>query len=446
VVAGRRRDRGVGLSLLGAAAAALLVFPVVADVLGRPGAVLSSFVGTDDPWSVLRLAPGAGPGTWALAAFLPVAALLCFAAVDPEQRGRAWRAMAVGVAGTVLAWTSAAGYLPEALSNPPVYLAAAALAEAAVIAYGASGLVADLQRQAFGFRQLGAALLTIVLSVGIGAQALQVTLAEWEVRPGGLPPAWPVVDSSAPGDFRILWIGAPRGDRFPAPGGDPIGVLEAAGASVRYGLTDRHGASALDVGRPDVGAGYDRLRVALGELLAGRTSHAGALLGPLGVRFVVAGDGDVPAGALERLDAQADLDRVPAGGLILYRNAAELPTAFVAADARWTPSTEASDAAEIAARPIVPVARVAPPEAGPSPIETAGELVVLDQFEGAWRVETGGREVAPARAFGWAISAEVAAGTVGLRYTDQWVRTLEMIALALLWLAALWVTRKPGSA
>ncbi|MGZ8600122.1 MAG: glycosyltransferase family 2 protein, partial [Actinomycetota bacterium] len=160
VVAGRRRDRGIGLSLLGAAAAALLVFPLVADLLVEPGATLASFVGTDDPWSVLRLAPGGGPGSWALAGFLPIAAVICFAAVEREQRGRAWRAVSVAVAGTGLAWASAAGYLPDALSNAPAYLATAAFAEAAVVAYGASGLVSGLERQAFGVRQLGTALLT----------------------------------------------------------------------------------------------------------------------------------------------------------------------------------------------------------------------------------------------------------------------------------------------
>src|SRR3990170_5931611 len=62
VLAGRRRDRGLALSLLAAGAAALLAFPVVADVVAAPAATLSSPLGTRAPWSVLRLAPGGGPG------------------------------------------------------------------------------------------------------------------------------------------------------------------------------------------------------------------------------------------------------------------------------------------------------------------------------------------------------------------------------------------------
>ncbi|MGH2635268.1 MAG: glycosyltransferase [Actinomycetota bacterium] len=447
LVGARRRVRGGGLTLLGIGVAAILAFPVVADLVSGGGGSLASFVGSDDPWSVLLVVPDGGPGSWALAGFLPVAAIVCFAAVATEQRGRAWRAMAVAVAGTGLAWASTAGYLPDPLTNAPVYLATAAFCEAAVIAYGLPGLISGLQRQAFGARQLAAALLTVVLAVGLGAQALQVTLAEWEVRPNGLPPAWPVIDSSAPGEFRILWIGTIRGDRFPAPGGDPLGLVPAGDASVRFGLTDRHGASALDIGRPSFGPGYDRLRSVLDELLAGSTSHAGSMLGPFGVRYLVSAEGDLPPAARARLDAQADLDRIPAGGLTIYRNAAELPTAFLATDEAWTASADATDLAEIAARPIVAVERIPPPESGEvTPIEGAGEAVAADQFDAGWRIENAGESLVPRQAFGWAISSPVEGGSVSFLYTEQWMRTMEMVALGVAWLAAMWITRKPGSA
>lgn len=446
VIEGRRRDRGLGLILLGSVAAAGLAFPLLMDVVGNPGS-LGSSVGTTDPWSVLRFAPGSTPGSWPLAAFLPVAAVLCFAAVGSEDRGRVWRAMTVAVAGAGLAWTSAAGYLPDALSNAPAYLVGAAFAASAVIAYGAPGLVSGLERQAFGVRQIGAALLTIVLGVGIGSQALQVTLAEWDVRPNGLPPAWPVIEASPPGEFRILWIGRPSGERFPAPGGDPLGVVEAGDASVRYGITDRNGIIALDVGRAAHGPGYDYLQRALGELLAGDTGHGGALLGPLGVRFVVSAEGDLPGAAKARLDAQLDLDPNPAGGLIIFQNAAALPTAFVGATGTWPDAEEDADLAAIAARPSVPVQRVPPPEdLRDLTVDVAGQLVLGDQIDAGWRVSSGDGSPAPRPAFGWAMGAAVEPGVVSLEYRDQFARTTEVVVLGLLWLAALWITRKPGSA
>jgi hypothetical protein len=171
------------------------------------------------------------------------------------------------------------------------------------------------------------------------------------------------------------------------------------------------------------------------------------LLAPLGVRYVVADQGDLPASAAARFDVQADLDRVPAGGLTIFRNAAALPTAYVATDPDWTPAPDASSLPEIAARPIVDVQRIAPPESGgTSGTAAAGEVVVADQFDPGWRIENQGERLPPRPAFGWSISSEVEPGSISFVFTEQWMRTLEMALLGLLWLAALWITRKPVSA
>ncbi len=444
LLVGHVRRRGIWLVGLAAIAAGLLAFPVVLGAWSGPSAAISSSVGTRDPWFVLWLAPGDGPGTWAIAAFLPLAALVCFAGVRGRQRRKAWMALLVAVGGTLLAWASVAGALPETLTNAPAWLGAAAVGEAALVAFGLSTFATGLDRQAFGARQVGVATLTVILAVGIGAQAIQVVLAEWAVRPGGLPPAWPVIASAPPGEFRVLWLGAPNGDRMPAPGGDPIGVVEAGAATARFGLTDRDGAMALDEGRARSGAGYDQLRATLSELLAGDTQHAGALLGPFGVRFVVAQDGDLPAATLSRLRAQLDLNRVPAGGLTIFRNAAELPTAFV------SPNAVVPDAPDPAALEVAPAPDVTALERGgqrwtgeaPAP----GHVVLGEQFDGGWRVRSGGERLVPFRGYGWAIAAPVEQGNVAVEYTLQWLRTVELVVLALLWIAAMWITRKPGSA
>ncbi|HEU5225907.1 MAG TPA: hypothetical protein VFV29_08905, partial [Actinomycetota bacterium] len=444
LVAGRRRDRGSALVALAALSAALLAFPVVIAASGDAAAALTSEIGTTNPWSLLRLAPGTGPGTWAVCAFLPVAAIVCFAGAGDPQRGRAWRALVVAVSGTLLAWASVAGVLPAALTNAPAWIAAAAVAESALVAYGLSTFGKGLERQAFGARQLGVAVLAVVLSVGIAAQALQVTFADWEVRPGGLPPAWPVIASTAQRPFRIRWLGDPDGDRFPAPGGDPISLAEAGARTVGFGLTDRDGVTALDEGRARSGRGYDELRSVLERLLAGGTRHAGALLGPFGVRFVIAEEGDLPPGVVERLSEQLDLDRVPAGGLTIFRNAAALPTAFVSPNA---PVPDRSDPATVEASPAVIARELDGTGASfTGTADASGHVVVTQQLEAGWRVENGGEVLAPFPGYDWAIAAPVQAGTVAVRFTDQWVRTVELFLLALLWGIALWVTRKPGSA
>jgi hypothetical protein len=168
------------------------------------------------------------------------------------------------------------------------------------------------------------------------------------------------------------------------------------------------------------------------------------LLGPFGVRFVIAEDGDLPPGVVERLTEQLDLDRLPAGGLTIFRNAAVLPTAFVSANA---PVPDHADPAAVEASPVV----IASPLDGGGQTYSGtavapGTVVVAQQFDAGWRVENGGEVLAPFAGYGWAIAAPVQAGSVDVRFTDQWLRTVELYLLALLWIVALWVTRKPGSA
>jgi GT2 family glycosyltransferase len=440
-VTGRSRGRGLALAATATAVAAILVAPVVPEIATSPGAELSSFVGEPSFPLLARLAPGTGPGTWPVAWFLPAAALLAFSLVGPEYRSRAWRATLAAISGMFLAWASAAGYVPAPISNAPAYLALAAVAEAAVVAYGLASIGSGIEREAFGYRQVAAGVVALLLAGGLVGQTFQAALGNWTIGPNALPSAWPLV-SNEPGEFRILWLGGRSGDPFPAPGGDPSGVVEAGPATVRFAVTDRDGITALDIGRREEGAGYDYLRRTLTELLAGQTSHGGALLSPLGIRFIVAGQGDLPAAAAARLDAQLDLNRTPAGGLVIYDNARVLPLAFV------TSSPPLADAA--GGIDLEPIASLPPPDAtsiGPLPggfggTSPGGFGFISYQDEGGWRVQTGGRTLGTERAFGWGIGFDAAPGPVRLTYADQWIRTSETIALALLWLAVLWITRR----
>ena len=198
-----------------------------------------------------RLAPGGGPGTWVVALFLPVAALVSFALVGAELRGRAIRAVLVALVGLALSWLSAAWWVPAPLSNPLAYLAVAAVAEVMLVAYGVSSAVTGLGREAFGMRQILTAMLAIVIGGGLVLQSIAALVGGWAVGgPEQVPAAWSVLESTAKGDFRVLWVGSHTNDPFPAPGGDPAGLAEAGGATLRYGLTGRDGTVAIDIARP----------------------------------------------------------------------------------------------------------------------------------------------------------------------------------------------------
>ena len=445
LIAGSRRGRGLLIALSSGVVAAALVFPIMPEILSAPGASLSSHVGVADFGLLGRLAPTTASGTWVAAWFLPIAAVVAFSLVGAEYRARAWRAVIAAIAGIFLAWASAAGYLPDVLSNAPVYVAVAAVAEAAVVAYGLATIGLGIERQAFGYRQIAAGVLAIVLAAGLAGQVFQAAYGNWAIGPNGLPSAWPVI-SGNPGQFRVLWVGRPDGHRFQAPGGDPQGVLEAGPASVRYSITDRDGVSALDFGRAATGPGYEYLRRVLGEVLAGDTSNGGALLAPLGVRFVVAASGDLPSAATERLGAQLDLDLVPAGGLTIYENARTLPRAFTTTSGPFASGAGSSDLGQIAALPTPETQSLQAAGGGYTGTTAGGFGFVGWQNEGGWQVWSGGTRSDTVKAFGWAIGFPAASGTVNLTHGDRWIRAVEVWLLAVLWIVVLWVTRRTGSA
>jgi GT2 family glycosyltransferase len=444
LVTGSARMRGLALTGASTVVAAALVGPMVPDILSSPGAELSSHVGTASFLKLSRLAAGTGPGTWPLAWFLPIAAVIAFSAVGPGYRARAWRAVLASAAGIFLAWASAAGYLPQALANAPAYLGLAAASEAMLVGYGLATMGVGIEREAFGYRQVAAGLISLALAIGFLGQAFQAALGSWDIGPNAFPSAWPVV-SDAAGQFRVLWLGNPIGGQFPPPGGDPQGIAQAGAASVRYAITDKSGVSALDVARGPAGPGFGYLRVAVTELLAGETSHAGALLSPLGVGFVVAEQGDLPRAAGLRLDAQLDLDLIPAGGLVIYRNARVLPPAFVTSSQPFEAAARSADLLAIASLPPPDVVPLRSTNGGVAGTSSGGFGFDSHQDQGEWRALTAGRTVGTRPAFGWGIGFDAGSGPVRLIYADQWIRTTEVILIGLLWLAVLWATRRPGT-
>ena len=106
-----RADRGRGCRRRGAA------LPVVATLLADGGRALSSLVGTTEPDRLARLSLGSGPGSWPVAAFLPIGAVLGFRARQGELRGPAARAAVAAGAGLILSWLAAANYLPRVLAT-----------------------------------------------------------------------------------------------------------------------------------------------------------------------------------------------------------------------------------------------------------------------------------------------------------------------------------------
>ena len=441
---GPGRGRGFLLTAAAAIGAAVLLFPFVPTLLVDGGRALSALVGTTEPDRLARLSFGSGPGTWPVAAFLPIGAVLGLGLVRGELRGPAARAAVAGSAALILSWLAAADYLPLALSSPPAFAALGAVSMASLIGFGLTSVTGSLRFESFGLRQVGGGMLTLVLGAGLLLQSLAVMVGTWDVgRPEErIPPAWAVVSGSSNGSFRVLWLTGDRGDGLPPPAGDPQRRLEAGEATLRYALTDRGGASVLDTGRPLSGPGPEHLDRALAEILGGTTRHGGALLSPFGIRFVVAEQGVLPAAAREALDAQLDVNLLPATGFTIYRNASAIPPAAIletrrpdrammgvgdpSAIAMWQPV------------PAVPLERASGGWNGPA---LPGTVFLSLEYDAQWALR--GDAAGPEVAFGWATSFQADGERVEVRHEGELPARIQVALLALLWLAALWATRKP---
>ncbi len=447
---GPRLLRSVGMAGGALVLSLLLVFPF-AWALARAGALgLSDPSGDPSFAALIRLSPGPGPGQWAFALFLPVAAALALIVVSPEYVRTAGRCTGLALAGIYLAWFSAAGHLPMGISNAAAYLGMAAVGMAGLVGLGLASTVREVRAAEFGYRQLGAALLSVVVGIGLAAQAAQAARGAWQVGDARrTPSSYLTVASGADGPYRVLWLGAAGDEPFPSPGGPSLGTVGSGRTAVRYSLTAPEGATALDTGRPPAGPGFDALRSTVEAIAGGRTRHAGAMLAPFGIRFVVAGMGDLPPAVQRRLVTQVDLDAVPSEGLVILENPKAALLAEGLTDPTWA-EVGLAGRADPSATATLPAPTGDPLDGSDQRYEgrasDATTMVLLAQEGvGSWRLEQGDSRQEPLPAFGWAAGFRPppAGGAFQVEFGGQRVRTSEMAVLALMWMAGLWITRRP---
>jgi hypothetical protein len=118
-----------------------------------------------------------------------------------------------------------------------------------------------------------------------------------------------------------------------------------------------------------------------------------------------------------------------------------MPVAVVADDASAVRTARSDDLHTIARLTSVQGESVEATGYGWQIDEPDGTVLVSSEFDGGWGAEPGGVEPFPA--FGWSLGSPP--GTTALRFDDQWIRTMEVAVLAALWLAVLWITRRPVS-
>jgi GT2 family glycosyltransferase len=445
------RRRGAAMTAGAVGTAAILALPVTIGLLRSGGLGLTDQAGAPDFLELARLSPGGAPGDWPTGLFLPAAAAAALLFVSGRHGPTAVRAALAATLSVYLAWGSAAGYLPVPLSNPVAYLGVAGLGFAVLVGLGLTVLTSGVASESFGHRQVGAGLIGALLLAGLAAQGFQAARGSWAVgTPERVPAAYSLVAQASSTPYRVLWIGDPGGDAFPAPGGLPDGTVPAGPASVRFAVRGPAGSSALDVGRSPAGSGYSSLREALTEILGGQTRHGGALLGPFAIRYVVAEPADLPPRALRMLLRQFDLDVVPAGGLRIFQNSKAVPLAGQIEDPAWLSAAEKGGQGSVISLDAPRATPLREREDGQvyAGVGARGPALALlsEQFGSGWSLTSNDGGSSPARpAFGWATGFDLPAGQAPyeLRFGGQGPRTLLMSLLVLLWVSALWLTRRP---
>jgi hypothetical protein len=140
---------------------------------------------------------------------------------------------------------------------------------------------------------------------------------------------------------------------------------------------------------------------------------------------------------------------VPADGLVIFSVAGAVPLASTIPSESWAMAARDPTDERVASIPRVHASPALPDGSGyVAPAVPPGGFVLLaDQHDDRWTARmSDGATLRPERAFDWAIGFDPGpngtAGPVTLRYTGQRTRDFEVMVLAALWLAALWITRR----
>jgi GT2 family glycosyltransferase len=431
--------RAAGAALLACVAAIVLLVPWSLSQLATTdgsawGLVWRPDVGLSDVLRFHTGPAGAGYSGWGLLA----AASLALVVATGERLTWAARAWVLALFGFAAVWIPARFAPGTAVAVPEAGLVLAAVGLSLAVGIAIGAISHDLRTFHFGWRQLASVVGAVGLALPVLGFIADTGDGAWHAPSNDWAQTLSWTAAQSPGGSRLLIVGDPRalpGDPFVARG---IGYVSFDNAvlDARSLWPSKPGASGL------IG---DELDLAARD----RTTRAGHLLAPMGVRYVALvngrdpDDGSVPApaGLHDALDAQLDLRRLRTEGhYALYENTAWMPVrANVAAPVSSLRSRDA-----VTAGLTADLSRAAPLRTGTR--ATPGSALLSEAYDAHWQAHAGGRTLPHARTFGWANGWQLdRPATVKLRFTGQLTRNLMLLVQAILWLGlavAWWLTRR----
>jgi GT2 family glycosyltransferase len=369
-----------------------------------------------------------------------------------EWAVRFWVMIVAGMAAAFVAAGRPAGWFPA----PEVLLAPAATGLAMVCALGMAAFEVDLPDYHFGWRQIASVLAGAALLLGVFPIIGASLSGQWGLPTSDFSP--PLSNLSAKdgntGPYRILWLG----EAALVPGAPwklsarPIDEL-GSGRALAYATSDNGMPDVSDLHPGSDSGATAHLADTLKIAAAGDTTRLGALLAPMGVRYIVVplanapspfntGPVSQPTRLLSMLNDQLDLADVDViEGIAVFRNAAWGPTRAQLPAGTPFPSGGPS----IASR-IVPSLNGAPTAlASQSAFQSfSGSLsrpstIYLSEAASArWRLTVNGRGVPGREVLGWSNAFSVPSGShATLEFDTPFGRWAELAGQAALWLIVL---------
>ena len=275
-------------SLLGAVAIFLL--PLSVDVVAAGRRALEVFGLARGPWSapsfaqLVRGADGAFGGGWS-GWLLPGAAGLGLLLCRGERRSIAVKVATIATLTLIVATLDAHHWMGSFAPDLDVLLALYMVMVAVLVGLGVSALETDLRKVGFGWRQISAGIVVVLLSLATLPFLASFGNGRFDLPTTSVAESLSSLAPAGSGSYRVLWLGDPS-------------VLPVAGWSVAPGLA---AATSMDgppggstlFNPPDSGAS-DALLSAVDLALQGHTVRLGSLLAHAGISTIVVMNASAP--------------------------------------------------------------------------------------------------------------------------------------------------------
>jgi GT2 family glycosyltransferase len=421
-----RRQAAVRQSLLLAAGfglALLLLLPWSGRLLtGAVFAELGRLLAVPDLADLLQLRPGGGgvPGPLVGPVYPALALAALFFAPGERRRQVFWLLVGFVAAGLVAAW-QAKGLAPRVTDWPAGLLVPGAVAWAAAVGLGLSGLVPAIRRLDLRLspRRVAAVALALFSVVTGLLVAGNLVRGAWSPLQAVDSPALPATVTRS--QARVLWL-AGRPDH-----------------GVDFAVTGPKGRTLLDPGRPPAVAADD-LGSVVTDIVQARTHTAGSMLRMFGVGYVAVRPGPEADRLVDLVARQQDLDAKPTEQAGLFQGPAVPQGGWVIPGE--DPPAEVQGLLTSSTRPVP----VPDPASGQAQATGPGTLVLPVPEAGVWRATAGGDRLEPTTALGWAQGFRLPAGTAGnleVQRTGEERRLTLLLIEALLVLATVATMARP---